>query len=157
MSSDEGIIDGTMAMSAPTLEKILQAVNEKYGTSLEDWSQLPAAYEVGDTVPNWNAYEKIEQPRPINVKICIDPSPDDKLFAYGNILDGTLNLIALTESPTKAAQVKENGYVLGAVTNKALEQIMQMVETYTVTKVQLEGTINYGSTVQSWEDYELVN
>lgn len=48
-----------MTMSAPTLEKILQAVNEKYGTSFEGWSQLPTAYEVGDTVPNWNAYEKI--------------------------------------------------------------------------------------------------
>ena len=47
-------------MSAPTLEKILQAVNEKYGTSFEGWSQLPTAYEVGDTVPNWSAYEKIE-------------------------------------------------------------------------------------------------
>ena len=47
-------------MSAPTLEKILQAVNEKYGTSFEEWSQLPTAYEVGDTIPNWNAYEKIE-------------------------------------------------------------------------------------------------
>lgn len=49
-----------MTMSAPTLEKILQAVNEKYGTSFEGWSQLPTSYEVGDTVPNWNAYEKIE-------------------------------------------------------------------------------------------------
>ena len=48
-----------MILSAPTLEKILQAVNEKYGTSFEGWSQLPTAYEVGDTVPNWNAYEKI--------------------------------------------------------------------------------------------------
>lgn len=47
-------------MSAPTLEKILQAVNEKYGTSFEGWSQLPTDYEVGDTVPNWDAYEKIE-------------------------------------------------------------------------------------------------
>ena len=60
LSSDEGVINNTMILSAPTLEKILQAVNEKYGTSLEGWSQLPRAYEVGDTVPNWNAYEKIE-------------------------------------------------------------------------------------------------
>ena len=50
-------------MSAHTLEKILQAVNEKYGTSFEGWSQLPTAYEVGDTVPNWSAYEKIEMPK----------------------------------------------------------------------------------------------
>lgn len=104
-----------------------------------------------------DAYEKIEPPRPINVKICIDPSSDDKLYAYGNILNGTLNLIALTESPANAAQVRENGNVSGAATNKTLEQIMQMVETYTVTQVKLEGTINYDSTVQSWQDYELVN
>ena len=55
-------------MSAPTLEKILQAVNEKYGTSFESWSQLPTAYEVGDTVPNWDAYEKIEMPPMVNFK-----------------------------------------------------------------------------------------
>lgn len=60
LSSETGVIDGTMSMSAPTLEKILQAVNEKYGTSFEGWSQLPTVYEVSDTVPNWDAYEKIE-------------------------------------------------------------------------------------------------
>lgn len=69
LSSDEGVIDGTMTMSAPTLEKILQAVNEKYGTSFEGWSQLPTAYEVGDTVPNWNAYEKIVLPERIYINL----------------------------------------------------------------------------------------
>ena len=51
-----------MTLSATPLEKILQAVNEKYGTSFEGWSQKPTVYEVGDTVPNWNAYDKIEMP-----------------------------------------------------------------------------------------------
>lgn len=152
-----GIVVDNISIYGAERAPILKQINEHYGTSFTGWSDNEMGLRFGDILPNWNSYEKIEQPRPINVKICIDPSPDDKLFAYGNILDGTLNLIALTESPTKAAQVKENGYVLGAVTNKTLEQIMQMVETYTVTEVQLEGTINYGSTVQSWEDYELVN
>lgn len=59
LSSETGVISGTMSLSAPALERILQAVNEKYGTSFEGWSQLPTAYEVGDTVTDWNAYEKI--------------------------------------------------------------------------------------------------
>ena len=90
LSSDEGVINSTMILSAPTLEKILQAVNEKYGTSFEGWSQLPTAYEVGDTVPNWNAYEKIEMPPIVIFKYkmpnggycaCLlytSPSPRDK-------------------------------------------------------------------------------
>lgn len=68
-------------MSAPTLEKILQAVNVKYGTSFEGWSQLPTAYEVGDTVPNWNAYEKI---RMNNMKVAVD-------VGYGGYVLGLVN------------------------------------------------------------------
>ena len=56
LSSDIGVIVGTMLMSAPTLEKILQAVSEKYGTSFEGWSQLPTAYEVNDSVSDWASY-----------------------------------------------------------------------------------------------------
>lgn len=43
-------------------------MNEKYGTSLEGWSQIPTAYELGDTVPSWNAYEKI---RMNNMKVAV--------------------------------------------------------------------------------------
>lgn len=136
---------------------IIDAYNEHFGTGIEIWTPETKSLQVGGTVPNWNAYEKIEMPKPINVKICVDMSPDDRLYAYGYIIGGTLNLIALTENPAGAAQVRENGIVSGIVINKTLEQIMQMVVTYTVTQVKLEGTINYGSTVQSWEDYELVN
>ena len=154
---DDGVVTDNISYSISDRAPILEQINEHYGTSFTGWSDNEIALSYGNTLPNWNVYEKIEMPRPINVKICIDPTPYDELYAYGYILDGTLNLIALTESPTNAAQVRENGNVSGAVTNKTLEQIMQMVETYTVTQVKLEGTINYGSTVQSWEDYELVN
>lgn len=43
-------------------------MNEKYGTSFEGWSQKPTVYEVGDTVPNWNAYEKILLPEMVNFR-----------------------------------------------------------------------------------------
>lgn len=59
LSRITGVIDSTIILSYPTLEKILAAVNEKYRTSFEGWSQIPTAYEVGDNVPNWNEYGKI--------------------------------------------------------------------------------------------------
>lgn len=83
LSSGEGVINGTMSLSAPTLEKILQAVNEKYGTSFESWSQLPTVYEVGGTVPNWNAYEKIEFEQIEFVKY--------KIAANGNYMAGHID------------------------------------------------------------------
>lgn len=82
-------------MSAPTLEKILQAVNEKYGTSFEGWSQLPTVYEVGDTVPNWNAYEKIEMPATKqNIKTLMPGGTE--LYAFGQI-DGSKFMLAATD------------------------------------------------------------
>ncbi len=70
-----------MTLSATPLEKILQAVNEKYGTSFESWSQLPTVYEVGDTVPNWNAYEKILLP----TKIFVAASLGNNGYSIGYI------------------------------------------------------------------------
>ena len=80
-------------MSAPTLEKILQAVNEKYGTSFEGWSQLPTAYEVGDTVPNWNAYEKIEMEQ---IKVAINTGTAN-LNIFGKI-KGSVYIVSINSS-----------------------------------------------------------
>lgn len=90
LGSGEGVINGTMSLSAPALERILQAVNEKYGTSFEGWSQKPTVYEVGDTVPNWNAYEKIMLPIVTEVKFksssvyYIGRIEQTKLYIYGD-------------------------------------------------------------------------
>lgn len=96
-------------MSAPTLEKILQAVNEKYGTSFEGWSQLPTAYEVGGTVPNWNAYEKILLRIP-NIKFKAAAST----FYIGNVEQSKCYIFG--DGVTKCAVIDPLGYyrALGA-------------------------------------------
>ena len=104
-----------MTMSAPTLEKILQAVNEKYGTSFEGWSQLPTAYEVGGTVPNWDAYEKIEMPTP--------PIPIGNYLVY-DIDRGVL--FSITEEGVSVyAQSNEQAYLI--------QTDGQVVSTITIT------------------------
>ncbi len=101
-----------MTLSAPALEKILQAVNEKYGTSFEGWSQIPTAYEVGDTVPNWSAYEKIELPTP--------PIPIGNYLVY-DIDRGSLFEIAedgiyvYAQSNERAYLIQTDGQVLDTI------------------------------------------
>ena len=140
-------------MSAPTLDKILQAVNEKYGTSLEGWSQLPSAYEVGDTVPNWNAYEKIE--KPIR-KISANFPPN--LYGY---LQGDTCFLA-THNEKSCVVDAETGQVTGEGPT-----ISQGFDTYVIGKLEgvginvtsavgYEVNLEVGDYVPNWNEYENV-
>ena len=134
-------------MSAPTLEKILQAVNEKYGTSFEGWSQLPTAYEVGDTVPNWNAYEKIELPEePQYFRIYLQQYAGNMVgWLIGNVitlcmLENTINIVIAAGGKMTNSIEGNDGYfnfVKNSVSNyygisKDDLQIVNSEDNYTV-------------------------
>jgi hypothetical protein len=98
-----------MSLSAPTLERILQAINEKYGTSFEGWSQKPSVYEVGDTVPNWNAYEKIEMPQPFLWKMKVTGA---QVSVFGKIENNVLTCYARGLENALVANV--DGLIVGS-------------------------------------------
>ena len=157
LSSDVGVIDGTMTMSAPTLEKILQAVNEKYGTSFEGWSQLPAVYEVGDTVPNWNAYEKIELP--IDQKLAIGMN-GNSVFSIGRLI-GTEFYITV-KSANQGYWTNNEGKItsLGGPTSEAgAEYIKGLLENkgYAISEIK-DNIVQYevGEIVEDWNSYEIL-
>lgn len=153
LSSDEGVINNTMILTAPTLEKILQAVNEKYGTSLEGWSQLPTAYEVGDTVPNWNAYEKITL-QTVKIKFqdgkfgevkgnkLYIATSNGKNVIIVNMLTGlvaTLNGTELTEQmkTNYTAAMRYYGYEVSETTSETL-------------------SLEVGDQIEGWNEYILI-
>lgn len=141
-------------MSAPTLEKILQAVNEKYGTSFEGWSQLPTAYEVGDTVPNWNAYEKIELDI-VNVKFSngfFGQKVGDKLY------------IATSNGSNQIVVDVQGGYV-GSLEGPVLDETAKTQYFYRMRAAGLEIqetlaetlSLQVGVYVEGWSEMTLVN
>ena len=141
-------------MSAPTLEKILQAVNEKYGTSFEGWSQLPTAYEVGDTVPNWNAYEKIEMP---GQKIAAKYKDADSvnLFIIGTLIGENFEIIT---NGNLSCVVYSNGVIesyngIPAKYPDYVKQILQNVGITATTISEKVETWEIGSTVPNWSEY----
>lgn len=154
LSSGEGVINGTMSLSAPTLERILQAINEKYGTSFEGWAQKPSVYEVGNTVPNWNAYEKIEMPPTIYVKTTPTGS---SLWTMGKILGNTFKI--LCQDNESAWQVTNEGVINGVFGNEQslIEQIwtpkLQQAG-YAISSYEIEiVAYNVGDSIENWNDF----
>ena len=139
-------------MSAPTLEKILQAVNEKYGTSSEGWSQLPTAYEVGDTVPNWNAYEKMYLL--VNIK-TIGPNvagyiKDDTGYIY------TKNNLCFTFNFQSGNVLSDSGPKLDdGFKNVIISRASDA--SYVISKIEpKEENFEIGQTMQNWNEYVII-
>lgn len=145
-----------MILSAPTLEKILQAVNEKYGTSLEGWSQIPTAYEVGDTVPNWNAYEKIGM---TSRKIALDIQPHAPINIFGTIENAVLYMDVDESESSWLAQ--NDGTI---VSNRgpgisAKSYLMGLFNEQGITLTDIVANIvqyEEGQTVPDWSQYEKI-
>lgn len=154
LSSEAGVINGTMTLSVTPLEKILQAVNEKYGTSFEGWSQLPTAYEVGDTVPNWNAYEKIEMP---SQKIAAKAGSWEQGNSYiiGTLTGDNFEIIS---DELNSCLVDENGVIVGysgppARYPDAVKAILQSVGINAGTITEKVVSWEVGSTIENWSEY----
>lgn len=147
-----------MSMSAPTLEKILQAVNEKYGTSFEGWSQLPKGYEVGDSLPNWNAYEKIEMPQTLKLKMN---QPDTPVYTFGYLNGSIFTMIC--QSNNEVCLALENGQIVGGGVSDPFSYMStywapKMVEQgYTVTSYQIRVEHQeQGEIVEDWNSYMVI-
>lgn len=63
-SDANGVITGNTPNADNVASAIIDAYNEHFGTGINIWTPETITLQVGDTVPNWNAYEKIEIPIP---------------------------------------------------------------------------------------------
>ena len=143
-----------MTLSATPLEKILQAVNEKYGTSFEGWSQLPTAYEIGGTVTNWAAYEKIEIP---SQKIAAKAGTWEQGNSY---IIGTLSgdNFEIISNANNSCVVDENGVIVGysgpsASYPDAIKAILQSVGINAGTITEKVVSWEVGTTIENWSEY----
>lgn len=57
-ADENGVITGHTEHGAMVWQ-IINAYNEHFGTNIENWAPEKVTLQVGDTVSNWNAYEKI--------------------------------------------------------------------------------------------------
>ena len=143
-----------MTLSATPLEKILQAVNEKYGTSFEGWSQLPTAYEVGGTVPNWNAYEKIYGEFGIKIASLFGGST---IMFFGYLYNNIYHYYAVDEDTAYGANETDGKIVTQVNLNDTIQQLLlehMNSADYNVSSIQPDVIqLEMGTIVPNWDDY----
>lgn len=58
-----GVIIGNTPNADNVANAIIDGYNEHFGTDINIWTPETINLQVGDPLPNWNAYEKIELPK----------------------------------------------------------------------------------------------
>ena len=98
-----GVITGNTPTADNVASAIIDAYNEHFGTDIQIWTPETKTLQVGDSLPNWNAYEKILLPIVTNVKFkgssnyYIGKIEQSKCYIYG-------------DGDTKFAVVDAKGY-----------------------------------------------
>lgn len=87
---DDGVVIDNISIYGAERAPILEQINEHYGTSFTGWSDNEIGLRFGDSLPNWNAYEKIEMPILVAISLSGGSSP----MIFGNMKGNTLYIDA---------------------------------------------------------------
>lgn len=155
-ADENGVIAGTKESVDEVTGTIIDTYNEHFGTKISHLTLDTELYKVGDTVHNWNAYEKIE------TTIYIKAKYGQSAFTFGFLSnDGVFHWQMFSESLAKLANaegVVQSSYIQQAKGYwdnklKAKLQTMWDVQSY---EVEVDATLNPGATIPNWQNYEIV-
>lgn len=154
---DNGVVVDNISYSIADRAQILAQINEHYGTSFTGWSDNEIALSYGNTLPNWDAYEKIEMPEQFLWKFKI---PWSSNTAFGKVVNGIL--ICYAKSLGTALVANDDGLITG--TNVADENwlatfIKPKLDELGISYTGIDydtSTYNIDDTVQNWNEYTLL-
>ena len=109
---NNGIVVDNISIHGAERAPILAKINKHYGTSFTGWSDNEIGLRFGDSLPNWNAYEKIEMTKTM---VAIHMGGEQTPMIFGEISDDYLILDAKSE--TEAYLVDNNGQITNGKAN----------------------------------------
>ena len=151
---ENGVVVDNISYSIGVRAPILEQINEHYGTSFTGWSDNEIGLRIGDTLPNWNAYEKIMLPPIIYAKITPLGS---SLWTIGKILGNTFKI--LCQNNEGAWQVTNDGKIndvfghpydlMSYMWAPKLQQAGYEISAFEIEVVDY----NVGDTIENWNDF----
>lgn len=99
-----GVITGYTPNVDNVASAIIDAYNEHYGTDIGIWTPETKSLQVGGSVPNWDAYEKIEIE---HIKVAVEF--ENNTFFYGYIVG---DIFYVSSMNSYAISVSNSGTVL---------------------------------------------
>ena len=150
-----GNVTGYVVNGGDKASSIIDAFNEHFGTEISIWTPETKNLQVGGTVPNWDAYEKIE----INAEYYqIADSEQKGIFGYvkGSIFN------VFTDDEQKCYIANQNGEII-----ETYNPTLQQIEIFALQKLSAAGvnvenlladitTFSIGETISNWSQYEII-
>lgn len=138
---------------------IIDAYNEHFGTDIQIWTPETKTLQVGGTVPNWNAYEKIEMPQTKGYK---SKSPYSQGHYSTAIEDGDKLAIDVQAGTQLIILCDDEGIILQNTLITARD-IWPRIWQNVATSKGLQDTLTLHEVVQqigekldNWESYETI-
>lgn len=149
-----GVITGYTQTADNVASAIIDAYNKHFGTDINIWTPETITLQVGGTVPNWNAYEKIELPKRFLWKYRLDSGVGS---VFGKVENDIL--ISYAKSKEDLLVADENGLIISDL--EAGEEIFEynvkpllnnLGITYTTISYDTS-TYSENDNVKNWNDY----
>lgn len=133
---------------------IIDAYNNHFGTDIGIWTPETKTLQVGDTVPNWDAYEKIEIPsQKIAAKVGV--SSEGNQFIIGTLNGENFEIIT---NGNQSYVVNSNGVIanIGGPPASYPDYIKGILQSVGITATSItEKVVSWevGSSVPDWSEY----
>ena len=153
-----GVVVGNISYPITERTPILAQINEHYGTSFTGWSDNEIGLSIGDSLPNWNAYEKIYL---TETKVKFNMPGSTTLFAMGKIVGSNFSLIG--NNNNQFYKVETSGVIndlSGAASDFASSYCKQKLVSagYNILTTNVEvKAYEVGDNVEDWQSYILVS
>lgn len=153
-----GVVVDNISYSIADRATILAQINEHYGTSFTGWSDNEIGLRIGDTVPNWNAYEKIQMPLEDGLYKFDYTGGRGTIFACMEVHNGNVDVYASSlESGDNINVYNPDGnYIAGNGIGAVLENISQTCSRYP-NFVSVSRFVKDNSNLENWSEYTLLS
>lgn len=150
-----GNVEGYTETVGDIAETIISTYNEHFGTDIQLWTPETKTLQVGGTIPDWNAYEKIE------TTIFIKALFAGNKYTFGYLtIDKIFHWQMLQQNSAKYASIEgivENNAIAPADSywqQVLLPQLQQKWNVESYEEVE-DSSLSPGTAVPNWQIYEI--
>lgn len=157
MLDANGVVVDNVSYALNDRAQILAQINVHYGTSFSGWSDNEIGLRIGDTLPNWNAYEKILLPNKIYVAASLGNNGYSVGYIQGNKYVFYSEANQNTYVMSKGGRIIANGISVEATWNYKVKPVLINHSFENVTEYLTEAKLyNVGGIVENIGEYQFI-
>lgn len=136
---------------------IIDAYNEHFGTDIQIWTPETKTLQVGDTVPNWNAYEKIEMQVVSYYKYDVSNGMQQAFVAM-EVVNGIVRVYCanIDDSDNLIAYNSSGQWISSSIHKTFLDNIAAIAQQEFDNYNGIERIVKGQENITNWSDYSLL-